>query len=307
MELETIPRRLFTNLLPTGEQEFFCYVRISPERGTQSPIERVTWRVTSDGGNEITVSGMCPVSEREQKSGRIGVAAVLPSTWVAGQLAVEFHYAQTVFRAAWPVARYAQPPEKCFRLPLAGFVIVLIGHRIGQTHRAAWQVPSQQFGWDLLPLTGEGWRLLNTAFSERIAPADFAGFGQEVLAPGPGRVVQATNGNPDLPNVGSFPDLRPYLDDLRRAEGNCVIIEHGDGIWSCLAHLQQGSVRVQTGTEVEAGQVIGALGNSGFSSGPHLHLHFMDGPDSLTAAPLPVLLDVEGARYAPTSGEILSS
>jgi murein DD-endopeptidase MepM/ murein hydrolase activator NlpD len=63
---------------------------------------------------------------------------------------------------------------------------------------------------------------------------------------------------------------------------------------------------VESGQEIEAGSVIGTLGNSGFSSGPHLHLHFMDGSDPLRASPLPVALALEGGRYAPLAGEIVS-
>jgi murein DD-endopeptidase MepM/ murein hydrolase activator NlpD len=101
--------------------------------------------------------------------------------------------------------------------------------------------------------------------------------------------------------------VQPFLADLRRAQGNSVIIEHPDGIFSCLAHLCQHSLRVRVGERVQQGQVIGELGNSGFSSGPHLHLHFMDGPDMLGASGLPVQLAVAGRQYAPLTGEILQA
>lgn len=42
-----------------------------------------------------------------------------------------------------------------------------------------------------------------------------------------------------------------------------------------------------------------------FSSGPHLHLHFMDGPDMLTAAALPIALQAEGSTFAPQAGQII--
>ena len=64
---------------------------------------------------------------------------------------------------------------------------------------------------------------------------------------------------------------------------------------------------MKPGDEITAGQIIGELGNSGFSSGPHLHLHFMDGPDLLTASPLPIELDLEGETYAPQAGEIVTT
>lgn len=87
--------------------------------------------------------------------------------------------------------------------------------------------------------------------------------------------------------------------------GNHVIIDHGHGVYACLGHLQQGSVVVQEGQEVIMGQVFGALGNSGFSSGPHLHFQFMDSSDLCRASPLPIELEVEGQTFAPQAGDII--
>jgi murein DD-endopeptidase MepM/ murein hydrolase activator NlpD len=60
--------------------------------------------------------------------------------------------------------------------------------------------------------------------------------------------------------------------------GNCVIIDHGNSEYSVLAHMQQGSVRVEAGERVAAGQVLGGLGNSGDAFGPHLHYQLQSGP-----------------------------
>lgn len=56
--------------------------------------------------------------------------------------------------------------------------------------------------------------------------------------------------------------------------GNTVIISHGFGYQSVYAHLNSSSVKV--GTTVTKGQVIGAMGSSGRSTGSHLHfeIHF---------------------------------
>ncbi|MBQ9841661.1 MAG: M23 family metallopeptidase [Clostridia bacterium] len=51
--------------------------------------------------------------------------------------------------------------------------------------------------------------------------------------------------------------------------GNMVKISHGNGLVTLYAHMS--SVKVSTGQTVSRGQVIGAVGNSGASSGPHLH------------------------------------
>ncbi len=51
--------------------------------------------------------------------------------------------------------------------------------------------------------------------------------------------------------------------------GNYVFIDHGWGVYSGYAHLSQ--INVERGMSIEVGQLIGASGNTGRSSGPHLH------------------------------------
>jgi murein DD-endopeptidase MepM/ murein hydrolase activator NlpD len=70
--------------------------------------------------------------------------------------------------------------------------------------------------------------------------------------------------------------------------GNVIVIDHGNGEFSFLAHLNQGSVRVSKGDEVKKGQVIGLLGNSGNSNAPHLHYHLMAGSELFRCDGLPV-------------------
>jgi murein DD-endopeptidase MepM/ murein hydrolase activator NlpD len=56
---------------------------------------------------------------------------------------------------------------------------------------------------------------------------------------------------------------------LRRS--NQVRILHDDGTMAVYAHLKADSIRVRPGTSVDRGQWIADSGNTGFSSGPHLH------------------------------------
>lgn len=54
-----------------------------------------------------------------------------------------------------------------------------------------------------------------------------------------------------------------------RIHGNTVGIDHGQGVLSIMIHLH--SISVREGDFVQAGQTIGTVGNTGASTGPHLH------------------------------------
>ncbi|TXK70636.1 M23 family metallopeptidase [Paenibacillus sp. N3.4] len=54
--------------------------------------------------------------------------------------------------------------------------------------------------------------------------------------------------------------------------GNSIYIDHGMGLFSQYAHLSE--LRVKTGDRVKQGDIIGLVGTTGFSTGPHLHFTF---------------------------------
>jgi murein DD-endopeptidase MepM/ murein hydrolase activator NlpD len=54
--------------------------------------------------------------------------------------------------------------------------------------------------------------------------------------------------------------------------GNFIRVSHEDGFTTGYAHLQNGSLYVQLGQTVATGQLIGRIGNTGGSTGCHLHL-----------------------------------
>ncbi|MFB8246121.1 M23 family metallopeptidase [Streptomyces sp. NPDC055952] len=61
------------------------------------------------------------------------------------------------------------------------------------------------------------------------------------------------------------------------AYGNAVVIKHGSGTYSQYAHLSQ--VKVRVGQIVKTGQEIARSGNTGNSSGPHLHFEIRTTPN----------------------------
>jgi murein DD-endopeptidase MepM/ murein hydrolase activator NlpD len=67
-------------------------------------------------------------------------------------------------------------------------------------------------------------------------------------------------------------NFRGGLDPARDGPAaNVVRIMHDDGTYAIYAHLNTNSIRVRPGDRVQRGQYIADSGNTGFSSGPHLH------------------------------------
>lgn len=54
--------------------------------------------------------------------------------------------------------------------------------------------------------------------------------------------------------------------------GTSRIIDHGDGTRALYAHMRAGTGQFQAGDVVRVGQILGAQGSTGFSTGDHLHL-----------------------------------
>jgi hypothetical protein len=138
-------------------------------------------------------------------------------------------------------------------------------------------------------------RGLDSNYAEQLNDANEnaskAGWGRDILAPASGTVVYARNDVPTNPRPGEGPDAntwyRPLHDPVMAYAGNCVIIDHGNAEYSVLMHMQPGSVTVEAGDRVLTGQVLGKLGNSGDSFGPHLHYQLQSGPRLFQDQPLP--------------------
>ena len=74
-------------------------------------------------------------------------------------------------------------------------------------------------------------------------------------------------------NVHAVNDGIVVLAKERYYAGGSVLIDHGEGVYSCYYHLS--SMIVNVGQKVRQGEIIGASGQSGRVTGPHLHLAFM--------------------------------
>jgi urea transporter/murein DD-endopeptidase MepM/ murein hydrolase activator NlpD len=98
-----------------------------------------------------------------------------------------------------------------------------------------------------------------------------------VLAAADGTVIAVESGVADNA-VGAI--------DVERNWGNHVLVQHAAGLYSLVAHLSRGSVKVVPGQLVRRGEVLGLCGSSGRSPRPHLHFH-LQGTAALGAPTLP--------------------
>ena len=113
-------------------------------------------------------------------------------------------------------------------------------------------------------------------------------YGADVLAVAAGKVIAVVDGLPDqVPGPGNL----PAGITLETAGGNYVVIHMRNGLYAFYAHMIPGSIVVEDGDVVRTGQLLGRLGNSGNSDGPHLHFHVMTDPSPLETVGVPFLFD----------------
>lgn len=81
--------------------------------------------------------------------------------------------------------------------------------------------------------------------------------------------------------------------EVYKDQSNFVVIEHDDGTFAEYAHLSENGVLVNLGQKVYEGQIIGLSGNTGYSSGPHLHFMVLKVNEDGTNESLPVRFKTE--------------
>lgn len=114
-----------------------------------------------------------------------------------------------------------------------------------------------------------------TAYFGEVGPTSPRGHaGLDIAAPLGTPVKAARSGRV----VTAGPTNGPY--------GTMVILDHGDGMTTRYAHLS--AVTVEPGQKVKRDRVIGAIGSTGFSTGPHLHFEVRQ--DGQLRDPLPYLM-----------------
>jgi hypothetical protein len=89
--------------------------------------------------------------------------------------------------------------------------------------------------------------------------------------------------------------------------GNYVIIDHGEDVYTIYAHLD--GLAVRKGDDVEKGELLGPIGNTGASTGPHLHFSFFDGHPQSGGRPMKARehIDLEEEIYVTIKAKLSSA
>jgi hypothetical protein len=142
--------------------------------------------------------------------------------------------------------------------------------------------PSEQFAIDWIKVDAQG-----KAFrTDGKTSEDWLCYGVELLAVAPGTVIESVRGMPDVP-----PGAAPTNLTIAEFTGNHVTLDLGNGRYAVYAHMAPHSVTVHVGDHVKTGDKLGLLGNSGNTTGPHLHFQISDRPSTLDTTALPFVFE----------------
>ena len=117
--------------------------------------------------------------------------------------------------------------------------------------------------------------------------ASYFNYGSALYAVADGTVIQVENGKPE--NHGDARDV--VFNSLIDYAGNYLMLDIGANRYACYAHCVPGSVTLRPGDHVRKGDVLAHLGNSGNSTGPHLHFQICDGPDFFWSRGIPFVIE----------------
>ncbi|MGG3891209.1 M23 family metallopeptidase [Metabacillus fastidiosus] len=132
---------------------------------------------------------------------------------------------------------------------------------------------------------------------------DYGIWNKEVYSPVSGTVIAAYD---------EEADIVPGSEQFISMEGNYVYIKIDEtGTYLLLNHLKKDSVSVKVGDQVNQGDVIGRVGNSGSTSEPHLHIHHQRQDPTKVIYPilaegLPLFFEDINGESMPQKGDIIT-
>lgn len=173
--------------------------------------------------------------------------------------------------------------QTALTLPLRGRWVVG-GHSRLEPHSRSY-LHAITYAYDFIQIgeNGKSYR------GEGIKNSDYYSYNQPVLAAAEGCVILANDGvQENIPSKTPQNDPECYDDPFSiPMAGNHVVVKHSDDEFTFYAHLRP-RLAVAVGQEVQSGQMLGYVGNSGESTEPHLHFHLADGPTLDSSYGIPI-------------------
>lgn len=168
-----------------------------------------------------------------------------------------------------------------YRLPFDGEWLTVNGGLDKETSHS-WRICNQRYAYDFyIEQDGKSYRFDGKTVS------DYYCYGEAVLAPADGIVVDIKDGFEDTP-ISENGEIQCLASDIR---GNYIVIYHGKKEYTTIAHLKKESILIKVGDRVSQGQRIARCGNSGNTSEPHIHFQLQQGKSFLFSASLPIYFD----------------
>ncbi|MFI0989239.1 M23 family metallopeptidase [Streptomyces exfoliatus] len=215
-----------------------------------NPAARITAVALAAAGLGATMVAGAGSAFAAEGNAAAAPVAVTASAAVAAQADTQAHVAAQVKAAAKAAAAKASAAKQ------AAVVKQAAAKAVAAKKAPSWVKPVTSY--TLTASYNQG----GAMWSHKHSGQDFAvPVGTPVKAAGAGTVVKAgPNGGGDGP-----------------AYGNAIVVKHTNGTYSQYAHLSK--IKVHVGQKVGAGQQIALSGNTGNSSGPHLHFEIRTTPN----------------------------
>ena len=156
-----------------------------------------------------------------------------------------------------------------YRLPFNNLWFVEYGG-IKKKDSHSWNIISQRYAYDLEI------RKDNLPYHDDYKKIDnYYSYLEDVICPYDGWVISVENKYKNTRII----ENRPVINDINDPCGNHIIIKHPHNEYSFLCHLEKDTITVKEGDLVKEGDILGKVGNSGNTQGPHIHFHIQNSPD----------------------------
>jgi hypothetical protein len=264
----TLQEPLEAVLLTSGELWLSIVGQVVNTSGQPLNLTKGSLSLRSDAGDAVLDRDLTPVWSIKNSKTSLEpflFAFVLPAGFQKGTLELK---ARIKLRdEALSLTRQAEvttAAPRLIRSPLDG-AWLWSNSQGSLAFHSHYHYPEQRYCYDLLkldPETRRTWR------GDPNSNESFFAWNQPIYAVEDGKVLTVIQDVPDNLGQQENPANKP-----RR--NSSILLGHAGGGFSLYNHARQGSATVKVGQKVKAGEVIGRVGNAGFSSEPHLHFGYM--------------------------------